>query len=119
MCPENVHGLAQGLEKPRQTSTRAGPGGRRLTISAFSLVRVLIFSSILWMLCRRSSFFLFIRLFFSTRGFSCISVSRERFSCSMTDTEGRAALRPNEWLATPRRPAEIQPAPSSGWSCHP
>ena len=52
-----------------------------LTISTFSLVRLLSFSSILWMLCSRSSFFLFIRLFFSTSGFSCTSVSRERFSC--------------------------------------
>lgn len=53
-----------------------------LTISTFSLVRLLSFSSILWMLCSSSSFFLFMRLFFSTSGFSCTSVSRERFSCS-------------------------------------
>lgn len=58
-----------------------GPGSG-LTISTFSLVRLLSFSSILWMLCSRSSFFLFMRLFFSTSGFSCTSVSRERFSCS-------------------------------------
>lgn len=52
-------------------------------------MRFLIFSSILWMLCSKSSFFLFIRLFFSTRGFSWTSVSRERFSYDQKDMEGR------------------------------
>lgn len=46
----------------------------------------LIFSSILWMLCSKSSFFLFILLFFSTRGFSWTSVSRERFSYDQKET---------------------------------
>lgn len=52
-----------------------------LTNSTFSLDRFLIFSSILWIHCNISSFFLLILLFFSTKGFSWLSVSRERFSC--------------------------------------
>lgn len=80
-----------GLDNPRRRPElgAGGPHGQRLTISTFSLVRFLIFSSILWMLCSKSSFFLFIRLFFSTRGFSWTSVSRERFSYDQKDMEGR------------------------------
>lgn len=85
-----------GLEAGR----RPGAQGPALTISTFSRVRFLIFSSILWMLCSRSSFFLFIRLFFSTRGFSWTSVSRERFSCGQTDTEGRPSETQGEAAAT-------------------
>ena len=89
------------------------PPRRRLTISTFSRVRVLIFSSILWMLCSRSSFFLFILLFFSTRGFSCTSVSRERFSCV------RRRQRPRSWktqcmadITPPQRTPETPSGPS-------
>jgi hypothetical protein len=81
-----------------------------LTISAFSLVMFLIFSSILWMLCSKSSFFLFILLFFSTRGFSCTSVSLERFSCGGGQTQGRQleGLMGCGAPAMPQRQAQIQ-----------
>lgn len=79
-----------------------------LTISTFSLVRLLSFSSILWMLCSRSSFFLFIRLFFSTSGFSCTSVSRERFSCSGYRYRSGDWMDPRVGQATP---AELQHCP--------
>lgn len=99
---------------PDRQGFREGPGGPP-TISTFSLVRFLIFSSILWMLCSKSSFFLFMRLFFSTRGFSWTSVSRERFSYGWRETQGQVALGPNGQLSHHIMGAgEIRPGPPSG-----
>lgn len=97
------------MRDPRQMRIPGGPRGAP-TISTFSLVRFLIFSSIRWMLCSKSSFFLFMRLFFSTRGFSWTSVSRERFSCGWRETEGRAAV-------PSRRQGRSHPGLLRDWSC--
>lgn len=63
-----------------------------LTSSTFSLDKFFIFSSILWIHCNISSFFLLILLFFSTKGFSWLSVSRERFSCKWQSNKVSCAL---------------------------
>lgn len=63
-----------------------------LTSSTFSLDKFFIFSSILWIHCNISSFFLLILLFFSTKGFSWLSVSRERFSCKWQRNKVSCAL---------------------------
>lgn len=87
---------------------RARQGLRSVThhLHVFPREEFLIFSSILWMLCSKSSFFLFIQAFLLHQGLQLDLRPRERFSCDRTDTRG-SSRKTQLW-----RPAEMPP----GWS---